>query len=846
VHRDLKPANIMLTNAGVKLLDFGLARPRQTAPADERSARVTGDVSVTGEGMVVGTLPYMSPEQVKGQACDARTDLFALGAVLYEMISGVRAFAADSQAQLIADILDRDPAPLVTRQPRVPESLERLVATCLAKNVDDRWQRADDVARRLREIAAERTRSLATSSRRRAIARPMVAIPLAAVLLGAIVAAVVIGIKVSNQRWAKTVALPEIARLADRNDFVAAVDLAWQAHSFLGDDAELAALWPRITRMANIQSEPAGAQISYASYGADTAWRAVGATPLKKARLPMGLLRLKAEKPGFVTAEDVTYDGPGLDTPSFTLAASGAAPTGMVRASAVRGDLAIFVFGGLAKRASFDGFWIDRHEVTNRQYKAFLDAGGYKRREFWRHPFVQDGKTISFDEALGMFRDATGRPGPATWTLGSYPPGEDGLPVSGVSWYEASAYAAFAGRSLPTVYHWFWVASPRLTEFVAPSGNYSSPGPVAVDRPSALHRFGAYGLAGNVKEWCLNDAPHNRRYILGGGWDEPPYSFGIPDARSPFDRQRNFGFRTVKYDDGDRSIQTVSGILVFPSRSYTSDTRVGDDEFRAYQRMYSYDQTDLVAKVESVERANADWRVEKVSFQAAYGRERVITYLLLPTQGQPPYQTVVYMPGGDAWDRRTSPSLADPPFAFLLKSGRAVAFPIYKGSYERAQDDFLGSGLQKSSSRWRDHMIMWSKDVRRTVDYLATRSDIDSNKIAYLGISRGAALAPVMLAPEPRIKVAALWVPGFYAEAIAPEVDPNNFAPRVTIPVLQLNGRYDYVFPDDTSSLPFFQAFGTPPDRKRRKVYDTGHNMPENETIRETLDWFDRYLGPPR
>jgi eukaryotic-like serine/threonine-protein kinase len=132
------------------------------------------------------------------------------------------------------------------------------------------------------------------------------------------------------------------------------------------------------------------------------------------------------------------------------------------------------------------------------------------------------------------------------------------------------------------------------------------------------------------------------------------------------------------------------------------------------------------------------------------------------------------------------------------------------------------------------------------MDYLATRPDIDSHKIGFLGISRGGALAPVMLALEPRIKVAALWVPGFYPEVIAPEVDTSNFAPRVTIPVLQLSGRYDYVFPDDSSSLPFFRAFGTRPDQKRRRLFDTGHNIPWNETIRETLDWFDLHLGSPR
>ena len=144
------------------------------------------------------------------------------------------------------------------------------------------------------------------------------------------------------------------------------------------------------------------------------------------------------------------------------------------------------------------------------------------------------------------------------------------------------------------------------------------------------------------------------------------------------------------------------------------------------------------------------------------------------------------------------------------------------------------------------YVIMFAKDLGRTIDYLATRPEIDGGRIAFFGFSRGASLAPVMLTHEPRIKVAALWIPGFYLETMAPEVDPVNFVSHMTIPVLQLSGRYDYNFPDETTSLPFFNMLAAPVEQKRRVVYDTGHNLPANEAIRETLDWFDKYLGPPQ
>ena len=149
VHRDLKPANVMLTRSGAKLLDFGLAHARPS-PAVTEGTHAVSDDPLTREGVLVGTLPYMSPEQLKGGDADARSDLFAFGSMLYEMITGSRAFDGASQADLIAAIVDRDPPPLSTRTPDAPAALERLVATCLAKDPEDRWQTAKDLVRELK------------------------------------------------------------------------------------------------------------------------------------------------------------------------------------------------------------------------------------------------------------------------------------------------------------------------------------------------------------------------------------------------------------------------------------------------------------------------------------------------------------------------------------------------------------------------------------------------------------------------------------------------------------------------------------------------------------------------
>jgi serine/threonine-protein kinase len=162
VHRDLKPSNVMLTESGAKLLDFGLARLR--APAGSAAVAVTGESpsSLTAPGCLAGTMPYMAPEQLRGEESDPRTDVFAFGAVLYEMLAGTRAFAANSQAGLVAAILEHDPPPLSDRVPMAPPALTALVGRCLQKDPQQRWQHSDELARTLKSIAEANIRGTST------------------------------------------------------------------------------------------------------------------------------------------------------------------------------------------------------------------------------------------------------------------------------------------------------------------------------------------------------------------------------------------------------------------------------------------------------------------------------------------------------------------------------------------------------------------------------------------------------------------------------------------------------------------------------------------------------------
>jgi dienelactone hydrolase len=489
-------------------------------------------------------------------------------------------------------------------------------------------------------------------------------------------------------------------------------------------------------------------------------------------------------------------------------------------------------------------FLIDRHEVTNQEYKKFVDAGGYQNREYWTQPFVKNGHPPGWEAAVARFLDATGRPGPATWEAGGYPKGREQYPVSGVSWYEAAAYAAFVGKSLPTAYHWTIASqTAAYTPTITSGSNFGAAGALPVGGQGALSGFGTTDMAGNVKEWCWNEARDGYRLILGGGFGEPTYMFNHTDAQSPWHRLGNFGFRCVKLDSPPGA--AAAARIEVTARDWRKEKPVSDDVFKAYAALYAYDKGELNAQVEE-STVVENWSRAKVTFDAAYNHERVTAYLFLPKNGSPPFQAVVYFPGVFAFsDDRLDLSSVEDTRDFLMRSGRALVIPMYKGMYER-RDGYLPTNSPLALHR--DHAVAWVKDLRRTIDYLETRKDIDSGKVAYFGDSIGGVQAAIQPAIEKRIKVAILSSGGLpLTTRWLPEVSPINFVTHVTIPVLMLNGRYDSTFPVEASQRALFDFFGTPPNHKKHVIYEGTHGVfPRPDAVRECLDWLDRYLGPVR
>jgi dienelactone hydrolase len=886
IHRDIKPSNALVIlhdeKPIPKIIDFGVAKAL--------NQRLTERTLFTEQGQLIGTPEYMSPEQAEltGLDVDTRTDIYSLGVLLYELLAGCTPFDTEElrskgYAEMQRIICEQDPAKPSTKLTTLGGKLEDIAkhhsatAEQLRKSVrgDLDWivMKAMEKDRRRRYGTAD---GLVIDIEHHLNNEPVTARPPSTVYrlqklvrrnkpvfggVGAVAVTLgVVGLLAAwyfhhqaRIRWVREELLPKIERLieAGRDNYVEAYEIATEAEKYIQRDSKLAESLSKIAFNVSIKTEPPGARVYMREYKVpESEWEYLGVSPIENIRLPIGFFRWRMEKEGYETvfaaAPTFEYDLKAHsriipNDVTRMLDKKGTVPPGMVR---VRGQ------------GEIGDFFIDRCEVTNEQFREFVNKGRYQKREYWKHKFIKDGKEMTWEDAIREFVDATGRPGPATWQAGDIPEGQENHPVSGVSWYEAAAYAEFIGRSLPTAIHW-GIAKSGISDLLLTRGfytllakmsNFDGKGPAPVGTYPGMTGYGTYDMAGNVREWCWNET-QNGRVIRGGAWNDIPYMFGNSSQALPFDRSPKNGFRCVVLPELEKVPKSCFEPLKLGEYpDFYKLQPVPDSVFQVYREQFSYDKTPLADSVEWRNESAKDWTQEKITFNAAYENERIIAYLFLPKTGAPPYQTVIYFPGSGSVSQRSSQDL-DTYFEFeeflspLFKSGRAVLYPVYKGTFERGSDELTAIHGGADTHQYTEFFIKVVKDFSRCIDYLQKRPDIDGQRLAYFGNSWGGKYGAIIPAVEERLAASILMFGGMGGIA-RPEVNQINYVGRVKVPTLMLNGKYDLVFPYETSVKPMFDLLGTPPDKKELKLYDTDHYIPRNEFIKETVAWLDRYLGP--
>jgi dienelactone hydrolase len=685
--------------------------------------------------------------------------------------------------------------------------------------------------------------------------RPVFAVPLCLAALAAAGTIYTLYMQLQESREARQQLVPRIEALIAAENLDAAYGLALEAEEDLPDDPMLKRLIDSVAVTMSFISEPAGADVSYRRYTpGDGEWVSLGVTPIESVRLPRDVLQWRVERPGFEVAvrSGESFNG----TYRFELV-EGELPEGMVRVPTATRDF--LLTGFVLELLEVPQFLTDRNEVSNEDFSIFVTEGGYVNESYWSHlEFVRDGVELTWDEAVDFFRDHTGRLGPATWEGGTFPEGAAQLPVTGISWFEAAAYARYRGKQLPTIYHWSSMSiypseeevltdaeSPGFGLFrseLAALSNFSDESVAPVGQHLAASPFGAYDVAGNVREWSWNatgDSPESERYILGGSWQDPTYLYTYGVAKSPWGRSEVNGVRLVGYDDAVDGVARLRDPKPLPAKETLAP--VSDEVFQVYRDLYGYDRTPLNAEIETVADDSTYWTQETVSFDATYDDERVFAHVFLPRNIEPPYQVVVYYPSSDATYYRSSDNLELGVVDFIIKSGRAVVIPVLMGTYER--NIGLDTTWPKNTREYSDHVVKWIQDFRRTADYLETRVDMDLERLGYFGFSWGGWNGPIVLALDERFKTGVFVSGGIPPTLARPEASSASFASRVTQPVLMISGKDDVLRPVATYQAPMFESLGTPDELKRHAILDGGHSPPVEQVNRESLEWFDRYLG---
>jgi len=604
----------------------------------------------------------------------------------------------------------------------------------------------------------------------------------------------------------------------------------------------------KVTEEVSLFTNPKGVDVYFKFYSDTTDnWIFLGKTPLQNVRVPSKLLRLRFnEKENEYFSRTHPYY---LNTNNNIF----------ILPKSFEKDDKYELFLGRNIPLNFPGldhlpnvkigpYQISKYEVTNVEFQEFVKDGGYENPEYWNFPITLEGKEYNFETTIATFIGEFGKKGPANWSYSEFPKGQDNFPVTGISWFEASAYAKYRELSLPNIYQWSNAANLGWSSDFVPTSNFSKNQLNSVGDENTNNYENIYDIAGNVREWCENSSneTHTEKAILGGSYLDYDYHFNDFYGQNCLDRSIGNGCRLLKELDHNDNIEKESdkGIYI-KTRDFYNLPTISDEVFEVYRSQFEDYNKDINAKVTDIELIkNSDIKIQRYEIPSLTSDNNFIPgYIFYKSSIPPPYKPIIFFPGSNAIFLTNTDIMLKSKmhyFNYLLSEGYAVIHPIYTSTYEK--EDELKSDYPELTPFYKEHLITWGKEFKKTIDYLESQEDLDISKLSYFGISWGGAMANILLAIDDRVKAAVLNVAGLSFQESNKEIESYLYTPRITCPVIMLNGKYDVYFPLETSQKPMFDLLGTNKEDKKHYVYPSGHYVPKKELIKEHLNWLEKYL----
>lgn len=544
IHRDVKPANIMLTQDRVaKVVDFGLAK-------------LAGQTQLTKTAATMGTIAYMSPEQSRGEKVDQRTDIWAFGVTLYEMITGQLPFKGEYEQAVVHAILNEEPKPIRNVRPDVPAELEKIVRMAMKKDASKRFQQVHEILDALSLLEKKIESGLLFRTKEElALRQKRKKYLLAALAILAICLASTTVLLWQRGRSRRVEGMMARLRPAAEARLYDDVHEVMVSAGLRLQDIRDKKLLQQISGSLSIQSLPPKAQMTVARVRSKPELSLgnpvnMGRTPLHGYPLVAGEYQITLSLEDMNPLQFLVDMKPGDSLEIHRT---------LVKASKELAGMVMINKGISQNGVDVPAFLMDQHEITNGEYFNFVSSGGYREQKFWVDSMIINGLSVSWEQAMRTFVDKTGIPGPRLWSGGKYPDDKKDHPVVGICWYEAMAYARWAEKNLPTWDEW-WLAALGGTGSVFPWGNdvkssswranFELKGTrTGESYPLGTSPFGCHDMAGNVREW-LRDSRLSTglRTVVGGSWADTPYMFEASHAEffGPDFSSDYIGFRCAK------------------------------------------------------------------------------------------------------------------------------------------------------------------------------------------------------------------------------------------------------------------------------------------------------------